>query len=104
MSSRPKSPSDDQSHSDRDPSSLLTRRAMVGSGITLGAGVLGASLFSGKGLAQQSEDGTPVPEVNTRQAPATPAPLGSAIPPELSGASTDWPTAQGNLQATRAAA
>ena len=36
--------------------------------------------------------------------PATPTALGPAIPPELTEYAADWPVAQGNLAATRAAA
>jgi glucose dehydrogenase len=91
-------------HQDDDRhSSLLSRRTMVGGGALLGAGLISSALIGGKSAAQQSEDGTPTVTPNTRQAPATPAPLGDALPPELNGASTDWPTAQGNLSATRAA-
>jgi glucose dehydrogenase len=37
------------------------------------------------------------------QDPATPFPLGPAVPPELDQFAEDWPTAQGNLAGTRAA-
>lgn len=38
------------------------------------------------------------------QVPATPVALGPTVPPELTDYANDWPTAQGNLSATRASA
>src|SRR5690349_3845534 len=38
------------------------------------------------------------------QAMATPNPLGPAVPPEIVRFASDWPTAQGDLAAHRAAA
>jgi glucose dehydrogenase len=53
------------------------------------------------GRAQSAATPTPTPA--PYQAPATAAPLGPAVPPEVSQYANDWPAPQGNLAGTRAA-
>ena len=68
----------------------ISRRAVL-------HGAAGALLAAG--LASQSRGATRAQEPPL----ATPNPLGPAIPPELTEFADDWPTAQGNLAAHRAA-
>jgi glucose dehydrogenase len=76
---------------------LSRRKLLVGAGATLGAvGIAGMSAQHPTNAAKEPQTGT---------GPATPNPLGTApIPPEVTQYANDWPVAQGNLQATRAAA
>jgi glucose dehydrogenase len=72
-----------------DPrSGSLSRRALLRRGAALGVACL-----AGQDIVRAQE-----PPL------ATPHPLGPALPPELTGFVADWPTAQGNLAAHRAAA
>jgi len=85
----------------------LSRRRVLAAGSTLGVGAAVGALLSGQALAQESA----TPEVTTpeaavkpgRQSPSESIKLGPAIPEELTQSPADWPTAQGNLKATRAA-
>jgi len=84
---------------DARASRKVDRRTLVAGSALLGAS---AAILGGGGVMAQ---GTPVPDEKPgRQSPSTAKKLGPAIPEELTASSTDWPTAQGNLQATRAAA
>ncbi|HET7094535.1 MAG TPA: PQQ-binding-like beta-propeller repeat protein [Thermomicrobiales bacterium] len=71
----------------------MNRRAALAA---LGAGMLGAIDFVGKMAA-------PTPARAQGQTMATPNALGPAIPPVIVRFAADWPTAQGNLAAHRAA-
>ena len=90
-SSRPSS----SSRSSVLATSLTRRRVLAGTGASLGAAGLAAMLARIPGAAQEQ----------TGTGPATPNVLSSTpVPPEVSEYAGDWPVAQGNLQATRAAA
>ncbi|MGI8485507.1 MAG: PQQ-binding-like beta-propeller repeat protein [Thermomicrobiales bacterium] len=78
--------------------SRITRRSLVaGAAVSLGAAGLASSAVLG-------QDKAPVVEPQTGTGPATPNVLSSTpVPAEVSQYANDWPVAQGNLQATRAA-
>jgi glucose dehydrogenase len=75
----------------------LSRRGLLaGTGALVAAGAIATTAF--KGSPSASADVAPAANG------ATPVPLGPAVPPELSDYTNVWPTAQGNLAATRVAA
>lgn len=78
----------------------VNRRTLLAGSALLGTS---AALHAAGAFAQATPEGTPVSEPPDRQSPSTATSLGPAIPDELTASPTDWPTAQGNLQATRAA-
>lgn len=83
-----------QKRSARSVSPLSRRQFLVGAGASLGAAGLAAIVAHSPGLAQEQ----------TGTGPATPNVLSSTpVPPEVTEYSGDWPVAQGNLAATRAA-
>src|SRR4051812_19152079 len=70
----------------------LSRRSLLVGGAIVAGGVVVANSLSGESYAQDLNPG-----------PATPVPIGPAIPPELTQYADDWPAPMGNLAATRAA-
>ena len=83
------------------PHPSFARRTLLAAG-----GGLAVASVALKGVNAQGtpEASTPEPGAPSgRQAPASATEAGPVIPDELTGAATNWPTAQGNLRATRAA-
>jgi glucose dehydrogenase len=87
---------------EHDRSFHLSRRALLAATPLAGVAAAGAPILSRVAMAQDAA--TPEPAATpARQSPSTSTKLGPVIPDELTGAATNWPTAQGNLKATRAA-
>ncbi len=81
---------------DRSPEgrpTLTRRRLVTGAGASIGATALAAILASQQGIAQQTGTSKATPNVLS----------GSPVPEEVTKYAGDWPVAQGNLAATRAA-
>jgi glucose dehydrogenase len=75
--------------------SVSRRGLLAGTGAIVAAGALATTMLKGGNGASADV----APAANG----ATPVPLGPTMPPELTDYAEDWPTAQGNLAATRAA-
>jgi len=81
----------------QSPEKLKLSRRTVLTGASAAASVVGLAAFGTlhSSSAKQPQSGT---------SPATPNPIGSPIPQEVTQYANDWPVVQGNLQSTRAAA
>lgn len=81
-----------------------TRRKVLGSMATaVAAGLVSPTIFQ-SAAAQEATPETDVTEQDVETAAATPEPALPTVPPEMEQFANDWPMAQGNYAATRAAA
>ena len=81
-----------------------TRRKVLGSMATaVAAGLVSPAIFR-SAVAQDATPEAGVTEQDAQTAAATPEPALPTVPPEMEQFANDWPMAQGNYAATRAAA